>query len=117
MLSGIGDLERKCVKKLGQCPWVLFTGAQKTTNLACLLCTIGGEKDPMPFTKVVDQCKIYNFGIQMFVHFSSKILSKTLLNSASLNGVWLLGIQSAPSCRCRAPAAPWPRWARTPRPF
>jgi hypothetical protein len=46
------------MKKLGQCPWVLFTGAQKTADLACLMCTVDGEKDPMPFSKVVEQCKI-----------------------------------------------------------
>jgi hypothetical protein len=67
------------VKKASQRPESLFTDAQKTANLACLLCTNGGEKDLMPFTKVVEQCKIYNFGIQMFVHFSSKILRKTRL--------------------------------------
>jgi hypothetical protein len=72
MLSGIGDLEWKCVKKLGQSPWVLFTGAQKTANLACLLCTIGGEKDHMPFAKVVGQSKIYNFGIETLDHFYGK---------------------------------------------
>jgi hypothetical protein len=53
--------------------------------LACFLCTNGGEKDPTPFTKVVEQCKIYNFGIQRFAYFSSKILRKTLLNKATPN--------------------------------
>jgi hypothetical protein len=37
----------------------------------------------MPFTKVVEQCKIYNFGIQRFAYFSSKIFRKTLLNKAT----------------------------------
>jgi hypothetical protein len=49
----------------------------------------------MPFTKVVEQCKIYNFGIQMFAHFSSKILRKTRLNSARLSWVGTLALQSA----------------------
>jgi hypothetical protein len=41
----------------------------------------------MPFTKVVEQCKVYNFGIQMFAHFSSEILRKTILNEATPKGL------------------------------
>jgi hypothetical protein len=48
------------------------------------LCTNGGEKDPMPFTKVVEQCKIYNFGIQMFAHFNSKFWRKITVNAGRL---------------------------------
>jgi hypothetical protein len=51
----------------------------------------------MPFTKVLEQCKIYNFGIQMFAHFSSKILRKTILNEATLKDL-------APSTRGNAGA-------------
>jgi hypothetical protein len=87
MLIGIGDLEWKRVKNASQRPESLFIGTHKSVNLTCLLCTNGGEKDPMPFTKVVEQCKIYNFGIQMFAHFSSKILRKTLLNEATPKGL------------------------------
>jgi hypothetical protein len=35
--------------------------------------------------KVVGQCKIYNFGIQRFAYYSSKISRKTLLNKATPN--------------------------------
>jgi hypothetical protein len=41
------------------------------------------RKRPYAFMKVVEQCKIYNFGIQRFAYFSSKILRKTLLNKAT----------------------------------
>jgi hypothetical protein len=53
---------------------------QKTANLASLLCTIGGEKDPMPFTKVVEQCMIYNFGVETLDHFCWKKIEKNLIN-------------------------------------
>jgi hypothetical protein len=39
----------------------------------------------MPFTKVVEKCKIYNFGIQLFAHFSSKIWRKSRSNRAKQN--------------------------------
>jgi hypothetical protein len=39
----------------------------------------------MPFTKVVEQCKIYNLGIQLFAHFSSKIWRKSRSNRAKRN--------------------------------
>jgi hypothetical protein len=68
------------VKKASQHPESLFTGAQETANLAFFLCTNGGEKDPTPFTKVVEQYKIYNFGVQRFAYFSSKIWRKTCSN-------------------------------------
>jgi hypothetical protein len=89
------------VKNASQRFWVLFTGAQKTANLACLLCTIGGEKDPMPFTKVVEQCKIYNFGIETLDHFCWKKLRKTRSVEGGLN-CFCLDAQSAPSHRRRA---------------
>jgi hypothetical protein len=41
------------------------------------LCKNGGEKDPTPFVKVVEDQEIYNFGIQMFVHYSSIFWRKT----------------------------------------
>jgi hypothetical protein len=44
------------------------------------LCTIGGEKDPMPFTKVVEQCMIYNFGVETLDHFCWKKIEKNLIN-------------------------------------
>jgi hypothetical protein len=53
--------------------------------LARFLCTNCREKDPMPFTKVVEQCKIYNFVIQRFAYFNSKILRKPLLNKPTPN--------------------------------
>jgi hypothetical protein len=55
MLSGITGLKCKLVKNAGQHLTLLFTGAQKTANLASNLCTIGGEKGHMPFTKVVEE--------------------------------------------------------------
>jgi hypothetical protein len=54
MLSGIGDLEWKWVRNASQRLGLLFTGAQKTVNLACDLCTTGWEKDPTPIMKVVE---------------------------------------------------------------
>jgi hypothetical protein len=62
-LSGIRDLEWKCLKKIGQRFWSLFTGAQKICMLACLLCTINGEKGHTPFLEVVGDQEIYNFPI------------------------------------------------------
>jgi hypothetical protein len=52
MLSGIAGLKCKLVKNAGQRLRLLFTGAQKTSNLASKLCI---EKDPMPFTNVVEE--------------------------------------------------------------
>jgi hypothetical protein len=55
MWSGIAGLKRKMVKNASQHWRSLFIGAQKTTNLAHNLCKNGGEKDPMPFTTVVEE--------------------------------------------------------------
>jgi hypothetical protein len=55
----------------------------------------GGEKDPMPFSKVVEQCKIYNFGIQMLVHFSSNFWRKTPVKAGRLKWVLTRALQSA----------------------
>jgi hypothetical protein len=55
MLSGIAGLKCKLVKNAGQRLRLLFRGAQETANLASDLCTNDGEKDPMPFTKVVEE--------------------------------------------------------------
>jgi hypothetical protein len=55
MLSGIAGLKCKMVKNASQRWRSLFIGAQKTANLAPNLCTNDGEKDPMPFTKVVEE--------------------------------------------------------------
>jgi hypothetical protein len=54
MLSGIAGFKCKLVKNASQRWRSLFISAQKTANLAPNLCENGGEKDPMPFTKVVD---------------------------------------------------------------
>jgi hypothetical protein len=55
MLSGIAGLKCKMVKNASQRWRSLFIGAQKTANLAPNLCKNGGEKDLMPFTKVVEE--------------------------------------------------------------
>jgi hypothetical protein len=72
MLSGIAGLKCKLVKNAGQRPRLLFTGAQKTANLASNLCTNSGENDPTPFTKVVEGWEVHNFGIHFLTHFSCK---------------------------------------------
>jgi hypothetical protein len=86
MLSGIGDLEWKWVRNASQRLGLLFIGAQKSVILARKLCKNGGEKDPTPFTEVVEEHKIYNFPIHTLVHFSWKIWIKTRSKGASLNG-------------------------------
>jgi hypothetical protein len=48
-------LKFKRVKNSSQRFWLLFTGAQKTANLACDLRKNGGEKDPTPFVEVVEE--------------------------------------------------------------
>jgi hypothetical protein len=70
------------VKNASQRPESLFTNAQKTANLACFLCTNGGEKDPVPFAKVVEEYEIYNFPIIHLVHLCSKISSLDISNRA-----------------------------------
>jgi hypothetical protein len=55
MFSGIASLGWKWVRNAGQRLGLLFTGAQKTVNLACDLCTTGWEKDPTPFVEVVEE--------------------------------------------------------------
>jgi hypothetical protein len=57
-LIGIGDLEWKRVKNASQRLESLFIAAQKSVILACKLCENGGEKDPTPLAKVVEECKI-----------------------------------------------------------
>jgi hypothetical protein len=69
MLIGIGDMEWKRVKNASQHQESLFIGAQKSLTLACKLCKNGGEKDPTPFAKVVEECEMYNFPIIHLVHF------------------------------------------------
>jgi hypothetical protein len=54
MLSGIASLEWKWVKNAGQRPGSLFNNAQKTANLACDFCTIGGAKHHTAFLEVVE---------------------------------------------------------------
>jgi hypothetical protein len=44
MLSGIASLEWRWVKNAGQRLRLLFTGAQKTANFACDLCSTGWKK-------------------------------------------------------------------------
>jgi hypothetical protein len=53
--------------------WHFWFEVQKTANLAPNLCKNGGEKDPMPFTKVVEDWEIYNFAIHRLGHLCSKI--------------------------------------------
>jgi GDP-D-mannose dehydratase len=55
-------------------------------------CTNGGEKDPTPLVKVVEDQEIYNFGIQVFVHYSSIFWRKTQSKCASLSYFWLLAL-------------------------
>jgi hypothetical protein len=50
----------------------------------------------MPFTKVVEQFKIYNFGIETLDHFCWKKLRKARSMEGSLN-CFCLNAQSAPS--------------------
>jgi hypothetical protein len=80
MLSGIWDLEWKCVKKLGQRSSTLFTSAQEICNLAYEFCTNGLEKGHTPFVKVVEGSVVHNFGIQTLGHFSWKNWRKSRLN-------------------------------------
>jgi hypothetical protein len=47
--------EVKRVKTSSQRFWLLFTGAQKTADLACNLRKNGGEKDPTLFVEVVEE--------------------------------------------------------------
>jgi hypothetical protein len=85
MLSGIWDLKFKRVKNSSQRFWLLFTGAQKTTDLAWELCTNGWEKGHTPFVKVVEGWLTYNYPIYHLDHFSSKIWRKTISNRAKRN--------------------------------
>jgi hypothetical protein len=55
MLSGIAGLKCKLVKNASQHWRSPFIGAQKSAILASDLCKNGGEKDPMQFTKVVEE--------------------------------------------------------------
>jgi hypothetical protein len=71
MLSGITGLKCKLVKNASQRWRPLFTGAQKTANLAYDLCTIGWEKGHTPFVKVVEGQEIYNFAFHYLDHFCS----------------------------------------------
>jgi hypothetical protein len=100
MLSDIGDLEWKCVKS--------FVNAMGTIHWRPENCQLGmpivhnwWRKDPMPFTKVVGQWKIYNFGIETLDHFCWKKLRKTRSMEGSLD-CFCLDAQSAPSRRRRA---------------
>jgi hypothetical protein len=56
----------------------------------------------MPFTKVVEECKIYNFPIHTMVHYSSKFRTKTRSKEAWLKWFGTLVLQSVCPCWCRA---------------
>jgi hypothetical protein len=84
MLSGIWDLECKCVKNHGQCLLSLFTSTQKTTKFAWNLCKIGWENPYTDFVEVVDGTANDNFPIYHLVHFCWEILRKTQPNRATL---------------------------------
>jgi hypothetical protein len=71
---------------------LVVTIHRRPETLACNLCKNGGEKDPTPFVKVVEDQEIYNFGIQMFVHNSSIFWRKTQSKCASLSCFWLLAL-------------------------
>jgi hypothetical protein len=43
----------------------------ENSNLGMQIVHKRWRKDPTPFVKVVEDQEIYNFGIQMFVHYSS----------------------------------------------
>jgi hypothetical protein len=64
----------------------------ENSNLVMQFVQKGGEKDPTPFVKVVEDQEIYNFGIQMFVHYSSIFWRKTQSKCASLSYFWLLAL-------------------------
>jgi hypothetical protein len=72
------------------------------------LCTNGGEKDLMPFTNVVEQCKIYKFGIQLLAHFGLKIWRKGHSNRAkrNLNGADRAHVRDAARCAPTRAAVP-----------
>jgi hypothetical protein len=69
MLIGIGDLEWKRVNKCKSMPRVTIHRRPKISDLGMQIVQTGGEKDPMPFAKVVEECEIYNFPIIHLVHF------------------------------------------------
>jgi hypothetical protein len=94
------------VKKRGQRLELLFISAQKTATLACKLCINGGEKDPTPFVKVAEDQEVYNFGIQMFVHYSSNFWRKTQSKCASLSCFGSSRSRARRLRRRRASAAP-----------
>jgi hypothetical protein len=84
MLSGIWDLECRCVKKLNQCHLTLFIGAQKSAKLAGSWCKNGWEKHYRAFLEVVEGNEMYNFGIHCLEHFSCKILRNQQSNRVTL---------------------------------
>jgi hypothetical protein len=61
----------------------------------------GGEKDPTPFVKVVEDQEIYNFPIDRLVHFCFEISR----NSQSNRDSWVATGQAAPRVRRRAARA------------
>jgi hypothetical protein len=122
MLSGIWDLEWKCVKNLGQRSQALFIGAQKTANLACNLCTTGWEKNPRAFSKVLEGSVVYNFGIKTLDHFCWNFWRKMLSNRAAWKRFWHSALWSVPRdvgrqivCRHRRPHRGPGTDAKTPR--
>jgi hypothetical protein len=70
------------VKKLGQCHQLLFTGTEKDSKLASILCKIRGENHLRAFVTVAEGTEVYKFGINIMTHFSSKFWRNFWLNSA-----------------------------------
>jgi hypothetical protein len=96
------------VKNFGQRAQALFTGVENFCILACELCKNGWENYPTPFTKVVEECKIDNFGIGHFGHFSSTFLSKCWSNCAkpNLNSPWNAPVRNVVGAPCLPAAVP-----------
>jgi hypothetical protein len=63
MLSGIWNLEWKCVKNASQHLQTLFTRAEFSAMFHGILCKIHWSKPYTTFVKVVEGQLIYNFGI------------------------------------------------------
>jgi hypothetical protein len=109
MLSGIWNLEWKCVKNASQRFWVLFIGARKPPNWHAICAKNGWEKPHTPFVEVVEGYEIYNFPIIHLVHFSWKSWRKTQSKGASRNGFSPGRPERAPSaCATRAAILPGP---------
>jgi hypothetical protein len=108
MLSGIRNLDWKCVKNASQRLQTLFIKAEFSAGFHCILCKIHWSKPYTAFVKIVEGQLIYSFGIDCLWHFSCKKLSNCWSKGGKPKGETPLCAPSHHVAHTRRRGTPWP---------